>query len=57
MIQARHNVEAGIVETSDFDEQRRGWTAELQRTFLTAYGVPRLDHRKLDLCLSLDELL
>lgn len=122
MMQARRNIESGIVDLSDFDEQRRGWTAGrvwaeliaiipprfdrvvthgdfsldnifihrgrvtgmidagrlgiadryqdlailwnnlaefgagLQRTFLIAYGVRRLDKRKLDFHLCLDEL-
>jgi aminoglycoside 3'-phosphotransferase-1 len=122
MIHARRNIEAGTVDTSDFDEQRRGWTADrvwselntilparfdrvvthgdfsldnvfiergrvtgiidagrlgiadryqdlailwnnlaefgagLQRTFVTAYGVSRLDKRRLDFHLCLDEL-
>lgn len=121
MAQARSNIEAGVVDVEDFDEQRRGWTAErvwselkamiparfervvthgdfsldnifidrgrvtgmidagrlgvadryqdvailwnnlaefgagLQRVFLTEYGVRRLDRRRLDFHLCLDE--
>lgn len=121
MAQARSNMEAGVVDVEDFDEQRRGWTAEkvwselkamiparfervvthgdfslgnifidrgrvtgmidagrlgvadryqdvailwnnlsesgagLQRAFLTEYGVRRLDRRRLEFHLCLDE--
>lgn len=122
MSQALRNVEAGVVDTSDFDEERRGWTADrvwrelsaivparfdrvvthgdfsldnifldrgrvtgmidagrlgiadryqdlailwnnlaefgggLQQTLLKEYGVPRLERRKLEFHLCLDEL-
>lgn len=122
MIQARRNIEAGSVDVSDFDAQRRGWSAErvwaelnkilparfdrvvthgdfsldnifldrgrvtgmidagrlgvadryqdvaimwnnlrefgagLQRTFLKTYGMSRVDRRRLNFHLCLDEL-
>lgn len=43
MIQARRNVEAGIVDISDFDERRRGWTAERVWSELNAMIPARFD--------------
>lgn len=43
MAQARGNIEAGIVDAEDFDEQRRGWTADRVWSELNAIIPARFD--------------
>lgn len=43
MFEARRNLEAGLVDVEDFDEQRRGWTAERVWAQLSALAPGKVD--------------